>query len=653
MTDDIDNEADDLEGVEPTAPEPAPTNYEPIKIDAEGKEAGEEEEAALGAFVNPSVDECPVVPLGHYGDRVVFAMPEGEIRHVAASKIGAMLRPDIFASEKGAAFLTYWRDPQQKFHPVLATIWLVRKCREAGYWDSNRTTRSLGVWPGEGRSVVLHLGDQVWSILGKEVVKKTIADMMRVRTGPLYRIAPPAVRPDKKPAKIESGEWFRGALSLWQFEPIGSSALSGADIIAGWIMAALLGGVAPFRGHIVVYGPQGSGKTTLILLVHALASAIAGEVMNSFSEAGFRADISGMARPVFLDETEASANAHGPGPVEQAIVVLRRMSTGDGSRRKQGGGENGGATTQTAIGAAMLGAITPPKLESADGSRIIEIRLRPLPTPGAEDAEATVDVDAQLEKLVADARLLAPAMLSRALVGAPRYRADVAMIKAALRRSGESPRSADLVAMVAAGRRLLLHDKALDDDGADAEVAFWRPLLVQRQASEVLTNVGADALAHLMAHETSIHRQDRKMSVGLMVERFVAGDREFREMLKGYGLLFWEEGEDRAWESDDGGPQGRPGPWLIVANNHPQLKKIFEPTRWVDWRRALSVLDDLGTEYGCWPTKPLRYGASVKQRGLAIPLTPLIERLSPSASDRRSGAVPGNRSSQRPDFNDD
>lgn len=652
MSDEIHDEDGNFDGEGPVAPAPAPVNYEPIATDPGDEEAAEEDENELGAYVNPAVEECPVVPLGHYGDKIVFATPEGEIRHVAASKVGAMLRPDIFASEKGAAFLTYWRDKKHKFHPVLATIWLVRKCRDAGYWDQNRTTRSLGVWPGEGKSVVLHLGDEVWTISGKEVVKKSIADMMRVRTGALYRIGPPAARP-AKPAKVDSGAWFRGALSLWSFEPIGHAGLSGADIIAGWVMAALLGGVAPFRGHLVVYGPQGAGKTTLILLVHALCSAIAGEVMNSFSEAGFRADISGMARPVFLDETEASANAHGPGPVEQAIVVLRRMSTGDGSRRKQGGGEGGGATTQTAIGAAMLGAITPPKLESADGSRIIELRLRPLPTPAKDDAEVSVDMDAQLEALTAEARRLAPAMLGRAVLGASRYRADVAMIKAALRRTGESPRSADLVAMVAAGLRLLRHDKPLDDAGADAEVLFWAPLLAQRQAAEVVTNVGADALAHLMAHETSVHRQDRKMSIGLMVERFVAGDREFLEMLKGYGLQVWEESDGRIWESDDGGPQGRPGPWLIVANNHPQLKKIFDPTRWVDWRRALSVLDDLGPEYGCWPTKPLRYGAAVKQRGLAIPLTPLVERLSAAASPSRSGAVPGERSGYGVDFNED
>jgi hypothetical protein len=653
VSDDID---DDIEAFDDEpAPEPAAaatSDYVPLKLESD-EEADETDEKDLGAYPNPPLEECPVVPLGHYGNKVVFAMPEGEIRHEAASKVGQMLRTDIFACVPGVIFLNNWRDKKEKLHRELAVIWLVRKCREAGYWDTNRTTRSLGVWPGSGDVVMLHLGDQVWTFGSDGIVKRSIVEMMRERSGPLYKIAPPAPRP-AKPARTKVGDWIRECLSLWNFEPIGPDGLDGGDILAGWLMAALLGGVAPFRGHMIVYGSHGAGKTTLVQFIHALASTIAGELLNSFSDAGFRSDISGLARPVFLDETESSASTgHGPGPVEQAIVVLRRMSTGDGSKRKQGGGENGGSTTQTALGSALLGAITPPKLETADASRFFEVRLRPLASPKLDASGAPIDMDAHLKAMMAEAKRLAPAIFGRAVVGADRYRADVSMIKAALVRTGEKPRSADLVAMVAAGRRLLLHDKPLDAAGADAEILFWKPLLAQRQASEIITNVGADALGHLLAFETSVHRNDRKVSIGLMVERLVAGDRDYVEMLKTYGLQVWDEGHGTIiWEAGDGGPQGRPGPWLIVANNHPQLKRIFAGTRWDDWRRALGFLDDLGADYATWTTKGLRYGTGVKQRGLAIPLTPLLDRLSPSSSDR-SGGVPATRSGHAVDFDED
>lgn len=634
MNDHIDDHG---EGPEAPAPNLRPA-YDPVQFgevrdmeDAEG-DTGE----GLKGFPNPPLDESPVVPLGHYAGRVVFAMPEGEVRNEAAAKIGQMLRNDIYASEAGASFLTYWRDKKEKFHRELCAIWFVRQCRSAGYWDSNRVIRSLGVWPGEDGAPVLHLGDEVWLYGGSKIEKRSIVEMMRIGSGPLYRIQPPAPRPVKA-ATVADGAWVREQLDLWNFEGLGVEGLTGADIVAGWIMPALLAAVAPFRGHTVVYGPAGSGKTTLVKFVRDLASALAGPVIDSFSEAGFRAEISGMARPAFLDEAEASADNHGPGVVEQALGILRRMATGDGSVRKQGSAD-GGTTTQTAVGAVMMGAITPPKLDSADASRMVEIRLRPIAPPDPQVGGG--DPDAAIEAARERARKLAPALLGRALLGAKRYRADIVALKAALRRSGESPRSADLLAMLAAGRRLLLFDTPLDEAGADDEVLFWAPLLVQRRANDVVTNVGADAFAHLMSAESTVYRSDRRLTLGTMVERLAKGEREYIELLKGYGLQLWETGNDPAWESASGGPQGRPGPFLIVSNKHPALEKVFGPTRWRDWRRSLSFLDDLGDDHRTWSTKPLRYGAGVKQRGLAIPLTPLIDRLSDTAMADRSRGVP-------------
>ncbi|WP_236632170.1 ATP-binding protein [Caulobacter sp. BP25] len=621
MTEETANDFDDFGGEAPAQDAGEPAGYERLNLvePEDGGDADDDTGKGLKGFPNPEVEECPVVPLGHYGGKVVFAMPEGEIRHEAAAKIGQMLRGDIFASEAGSSFLTYWRDKADKFHRELAAIWFVRKCREAGYWDANREVRLLGVWPGAEGAPVLHLGDEVWLFGGKKVEKRSVADMMRAKSGPLYRVKPPAPRPATR-ATAADGAWVREQLDLWAFEDLDGEGLTGADILAGWLLPALLGAVAPFRGHLILFGPPEAGKTTLIKFMRELASALAAEVLDSFSEAGFRADISGMARPAFLDEAEAASDGNGPGPVEQALGVLRSMATDRGMVRKQGG-MDGGTLTQTAVGAVMLGAVTPPKLESADATRMVEIRLRPIPRTPEGGKDSSSDVKTARER----ARKLAPALLGRALLGAGRYLEDVATIKAALRRAGESPRTGDLVSMLAAGRRLLLFDKALTPEEADEEVVFWSPLIRQRLAQDGVKNVGAEAFAHLMAAESSLYRSDRRLSIGAMVERLVKGDRDYVDVLKGYGLQLWEDSDPQAWEAARGGPQGRPGPFLIVSNSHPALEKIFAGTRWRDWRRSLSILDDLGDAFRTWPTKPLRYGAGVKQRGLAIPLTPLLD----------------------------
>lgn len=595
-----------FDGFEPFAP-------------ADIEDAEPDTERALGAFPDPELSLCPVVPLGFDGGRVIFAMPEGELRWEAASKIPTMLQTDIFACAAGQAFLTTWRDGEDKFQRTAATIWFVRKCRAAGKWDDRRAIRSLGLWSGDGDDAVLHLGDEIWKLAkGRKAEKISISAALRERRGPLYKLRPPAPRPDK-PVSSEDGQWARETLDLWRFEAIGHDGLTGADVAGGWLMAALLGQLAPFRGHLLINAMAGGGKTTLVMFIHALLSALAGDVIDSFTEAGLRNDLAGMARPALLDETEASPGGNGLGVVERALELLRRMATGTGGNRRQGD-INGGSVTQTAVGAVLMAAINPPKLGPADASRIVEVRL--LPLSGADLAEDAprpkTTTRAELVGAIDKAKALAPAMLGRALKGAWRYRADVDEMSAAMARAGEDPRTGDLVAMLAAGRRLLLFDKALSTDEADLEVGFWRPLLVQREGAESVSNPGADALALLMAADAGVHLTNRRETLGGLIRRWSNREREYEHVLADHGVKI----------SEETAPDGREGPWLLVANQHPKLEAIFKPTKYGDWRRTLGYLDSLGPDYRTWHTpNSVRFGVGVKQRAICIPLTPWLEKI--------------------------
>jgi hypothetical protein len=590
------------------------------------EEAPGDADARALPFVDPDLELCPVVPLGFEGGKVVFAMPEGEIRHEPAAKIGALLRTDIFACAPGQAFLTNWRNKKNEFMREMATVWFVRKCRKAGLWDSSRPLRELGVWPAEDGHLVLHLGDEIWRFAdrGKPEVF-TIFEMLRARLGPLYRLRPPAPRP-RKPCSSEDAQWARDWLDNWSFEAIGVDGLTGADVVVGWLMAALLGGVAPFRGHLLLHALAGSGKTELMLFVQSLLSALAGEVIDSFSEAGLKNELAGNARPVLIDEGESSTDPRGPGVIEKCLELLRRMSTGSGAHRKQGD-IGGGSVTLTAVGAAMLAGISPPRLGPADASRFAEVRLLQLGKEAVTRGE--------LEKAKARAKAMAPALLGRALKGAWRYRADVDAVTEAMVKAGQSPRAADLIAMLIAGRRLLLFDKAMSAEEAAAEVRAWAPLLAQREDAEAVANEGADALAHLMSAEARIHVRDRTETIGGLIRRWTKHERDYDDVLAAMGVKIVEERS----------PDGRDGPWLLVANHHPRLTSIFRGTPWGDWRRALGYLDSMGAEYRTWGTKnSLRFGVGVKQRAIAIPLTPWIEPTPQPAAVaqpvKRSGGVP-------------
>lgn len=593
--------------------------------------ADEDDDTDLAPFVNPSVEECPVVPLGFLGNRVVFAMPEGEIRMEAAYRIGQMLRADIMACAAGQAFLGYWRDKKNKFQRELATVWFVRKCREAGKWDDRRPQRGLGVWPGEAGEAVLHRGGEIqrWRATGK-VETETIVEALRRPSGPIYILRPPAPRPDQRnPATVADGQWLRRHMDAWRFETLGDEGLTGADVMAGWVGLALLGAVAPFRAHVLLDALAGSGKTTFLTFVHALLSALAGEMINSFTEAGFRSEISGMARPAVVDEAESSSGDGGPGPVERVLDYLRLMTTGAGANRKQVDTSGSGPGAQTAVGAVLMAAVSPPRMDAALATRVAELRMMSLETEGPPPDGLLRLKDADLDAAADAARKLSPRLLSRALRSATRYREDMASIKAALVEGGRTARTADLVAALAAGRRLLMADAALSAEEAAEEAAFWRPLLDQRTENEAVTNPGEDALAHLLNADSGKTTGSYRIPIGDLVRAYLEpGSTRHPEVLANCGLRI-HEGYS---------PGGHPGPHLLVANHHPRLKQIFARTQWHDWRKTLKKLDEAYPDWPTWCANPLHYGMGVKSRGLAIPLTPWAEE-----PFRR---VPGDRSGE-------
>ncbi len=614
---------------------PFTSDYDTLACDPM-QDADEGTEAKLGAFPNPKLEECPVVPLGFSRGYVHFAMPEGELRKEVASKVAGMLRTDIFACQAGVSFLTPWRDADQKFQRELCAIWFVRQCRLAGKFDTRRPQRSLGVWPGPAGGVVLHKGDQIWAFpLAGEPIKLSVAAALRqARTGPIYLLEPPSPEPEPG-AKRANGEWVRQKLDLWRFESIGDDGLTGADACLGWIGAALLGAVPAFRVHMLMYAMAGSGKTTFLMFVHALLSAVSGDLLTSFSDAGFREDISGMARPIVMDEIEAQDTREAQGAIDRVLDILLRMATGTGATHKQSDNA-GGTRTQTAVGAVMMAAVTPPALSTALATRVAELRLLPLNTPAPPgEAARVLATEVELKALMADATKLSPKLLWRAITHAPRFRDDAAAIKAVLTEDGEQPRTADLIATLAAGRRLLLADKPLDQSTAREEVRLWRGLLDERVTESTVRNDGQDAFAQLMASDAGVARNDRRLSLGDVVRRVVIDNRDDEDLLRACGL--------RSMKVDG-------APWLFVANHHPALTRIFGNTRFRDWRRSLLYLKDLGEEFAPRPSKAsLRFGVGVQERALGIPLTPWLKGLE-RAGTVRDGDQQWERTSDGTEF---
>ncbi len=564
-----------------------------------------------GPFVDPKVEDCPVIPLGYQGRDVVFALPGGELRYEAAKNIAGMLKSDIFVCVAGHTFLSQWVDDDGEFKAQAASTWFVRACRDAGRWDTNRPIRGYGVWTST-KGPIVHAGDALgrWPF-AKDDWTPIAAALRAGGSGPVWRLAPPTPRPGKA-ATLEDARTLKAHLERWRWHSLGSDGdpeggLTGIDVVLGWQGMALLGAAAPFRAHILMLGGFGTGKTTLSRLMQAAGSANAGDLLDRFTEAGIRGDVSGEARAVYLDEAEPSED--GPGPVEKALDMLRRMATGDGSKGVQGG-MNGQTVSQTAIGAAWLGAILSVGLNDAMTSRIVEVRLRPLD-------KAKGGADAELDAAIEWAKATSPRFLARAMRDYARYRSDVSMMKTALGEAGQLPRGADLVAALAAGRRLLLNEEPLSLEDARHELTLWAPLIQTREQTSSTVNPGQACLSAIMALHSHQHVRDRFLTLGEMVQEEAASPGTHDKVLKTFGLRI------------ENNPPGHahPGPWLLVANVHPSLAKALEKTRFKNWRSALEHLGDLGDAYrprtlGYAP----KFGIGIQSRALAIPLTPWLER---------------------------
>ncbi|WP_303719091.1 hypothetical protein [Brevundimonas naejangsanensis] len=575
------------------------------------EDAEPDSESKSGAvWIEPKVEDCPVIPLGFEGGYVHFALPEGELRREPASKIAGMLKTDLFVSLEGRVFLAQWRDNDGKLQRDMAAQWFVDRCRKAGRWDSDRPQRGYGVWSTVDGPVV-HAGDAVGRWPFGESDWESVAEALRTGAqarGPLWLLRPPAPRPGK-PATIAEGEKLRELMNLWNFAPLDPrdpEGLSEADALFGWQGTALLGAIPPFRPHASVSGGAGAGKTTLSRLLQAAGSANAGDLLDSFSEAGLRNGLSGEARALYLDEAEPSVD--GQGPVEKALEVLRRMSTGEGSTRRQG--DTGGRTAgQTAVGSAYLASILPVQLGDAMATRVVEVRLRLL-------GKAKGGADEKLKEAIDWAREISPGLLARAVREAKRYRTDVSLLKAALGESGQTPRAADLVAALAAGRRLLLHDEALTIETAREEVARWSALIRNREETSAAQNPGQACLSRIWAINSGQHAKDRHLTIGEMIQEQLESPGVHEKVLKTFGLKV-ENGH---------GNHDRPGPWLVISTNHPALSRALAGTHYANWRGVLEHLADLGEAYAPRPLPtPVRFGMH-QSRALAVPLTPWLER---------------------------
>lgn len=539
----------------------------------------------------PASGAIPPVPLGQADGNYYFLARSGELRRLDVRGLSPLGILSLFNGD--ASWLKEKCPKRNKEGEVVdwvhkdAAQELMKLCARQGLFSPSASIRGPGFWP-DAAGAITHCGDILirWTEDGPKAVRSGI----KVGSA-IYPAFPSTPLPRRQPASAEHGRFLLQAIELWPWA-LGTQA---AELVVGWIGAALMGAVSHrWHPHMLVSAIHGSGKTWLCNLV---GSVIGRPPVNNFSEASVRQESAGEARGILLDESESG------GRFEPVIELIRHMAA-KGGATVQRGSPDGQTKKYTIIASVFMAAINPPALDPQDRSRITELELLSIPH---RSPEQTARQELRVQKAMDWAEAMGPALRARAYAGHRRYLANFAAWRAAFQALGATPRQADQLGALLAGRDLMLSDEETSVEAAmEAAVAF-QPMVNQIKLEEAENSEAQRCLNHLFSYMAEAWSGSNKATLGQLVINAMGHDEtstNSKLALPSYGLRVESPGLLLS------------EPCLLVANSHGALAKIFRDTPWKDgaWGRALKNLRGVDS----WP-HPVQF-AGAKSRAKLIPL---------------------------------
>ena len=564
--------------------------------------------------------DCPFTPIGKRQGRFWILTPDGELRdctHRDLTKVGILALLDGHTQWLNERFPVLDRKGgviAGVYDHIEAARYIIQSCSHAGLYDEMQPVRGRGVWNDGKARLVVHYGDRVE--IDGEMVRPGV-EARKAATNAIYPSAPPIPGPASEPATREEAQQIYELFSKWNYEND-----LGAELITGWVAAAMLGAAPAWRAHIMVNGQHGVGKTELKNAVAGALGGCAHPPANNVTQAGLAQALTGESRVVIVDEAENDPN----GQAVKMVELTRQMSAGDGARMMRGSAE-GKAHTYTLAGSVFLACITPPPFKAQDESRFVILRLRPLSTgPGTEGQWQTV------MKLIDRVTALSPKVWRRMVDAWPRFQECLGRYRAIMMTNHVPSRVADQLSVVLAGRDVLLNDEPISTDEIEIELERFAPMIEEARLGAE-DNEGQDCLRQLLGSDVDSWRSgNRKIVSQLYLDAFdPVDDLGARKMLGAMGLRVVHEGD-----RDNPGKRmrvaGRDNAVLLVANKHVALDRLYSGTRWAGggWRSALMYLEGVKP----WP-RTVRF-AGQAERCVAIPAKYLpVEEVEPDTDAAR------------------
>lgn len=379
--------------------------------------------------------------LGYRGDSYYF--------YINAKRIVSSIPIHRFSEAMmcSLAPLSYWEQTypvsgKAGFDKAMAVSNIFETAAAIGPYDESMV-RAPGAWR-DGKNLIYHFGTEA-------LVNGQVTPLRFIQGKYVYQIAPQLVQM-MTPLTVDQAGGIRALAQRLRWE-----RPHFANLLAGWYFLAPICGVLPWRPHLWVTGPAGSGKSTILkFFADWLLDGAGLFFLGNSSEAGIRQSLKSSALPVVVDEFES--NDKRERQKNEAIMAMARQASSDSGAKTARGSANGDEQSYLVPSMFCMGSINVAIDKRADSDRFTILDL--LAGDGEESTKDDWEKTDAIMREYQDDESFPDRWVSRSVMLMPEILKAVAVFRRVGVKAFVNQRNTDQLGTLMAGDYMLDHDEA-------------------------------------------------------------------------------------------------------------------------------------------------------------------------------------------------